>query len=191
MKLKNVKSSQSQMPSSGQEHARLRLALALLARNRIIPVAPATLRRGVTRLCTSLRQTVIEETPAFSASGNPHLLSGLDRHIGEHVAELQRLLAGGELADFEFVKLHVQRRAEQRFPLEATLQAYRCGHKALALWIQQIAAIRVGDGHDARAEATLDVFADEYTNTISTIATAAYVAHTRVLAGREGDHRSE
>ena len=165
-------------------------AIAALAGAGTIRQFAATLEPGVAELCRSIRLAVVADIPAFSASGNPQLLLELDQHVSDHVREIQRLIGGGTFSDFEFLKFHVHRRAEQRFPLEAMLHAYRCAHTLQSRWIGQ-AAIAANPQHLERvAEAVAD-FATEYTNTVSTIAAAEYVAHTRVLAEQEVDHRTQ
>jgi hypothetical protein len=108
----------------------------------------------------------LAEVPVYSASGNPEILPGLNQHGPEHVAEIGRLFGGGEIGDFGFVRNHAQHRAEQRFPLEATLHAYRCGHRVLSQWLRE-AAIAVAHEGSERAVSAIADFAIEYTNTIS------------------------
>ncbi|MSQ19634.1 MAG: hypothetical protein EXR39_08775 [Betaproteobacteria bacterium] len=67
------------------------------------------------------------------------MLSDFARHANHHITELLRLLGGGELRDFAFVRAHAHCRASQRFPLEAMLHAYRAGHKVLLQWISDAA----------------------------------------------------
>lgn len=133
---------------------------------------------------------VMDEIPAFSASGNPEIVPELERHTQDHIAEIRRLLAGGLAGDFDFVRRHARRRAEQRFPLEATLHSYRCGHKVLSRWMRDAVNAVVEDDVWQAVSAFSD-FAIEYTDAISTVATAEYVAHTRQVAEEEGDRRVE
>ncbi len=162
----------------------------MLAKTGVIPHATPSL--DATRQATgiALREAVLAEVPAFSNSGNPEILPSLNVHIAEHIQEIRRLLSGGEVGDFEFVRTHAHRRAKQRFPLDATLHAYRCGHRILSRWLRD-AAIATGPGSIERAVAAVADFAIEYTNTISTIVTSEYVFHTRVLAEAESDRRTE
>jgi hypothetical protein len=103
---------------------------------------------------------------------------------------LLRLLGGEEVGDFGFVRDHARLRAEQRFPLEWTLHAYRCGHRVLSRWMRDAArSVAVGDLD--RAVAAVADFAIEYTDAISAVITAEYVAHTRVVAAAEGDRDAE
>jgi hypothetical protein len=148
------------------------------------------LRSSYETTAAALRDAVLDEVPGFSVSGNPEVRPGLDQHAAEHVEEIRRLFAGGEIGDFEFVRTHARRRAEQRFPLEATLHAYRCGHRVLSLKLRE-AAIAANPKSLEQAVSAVADFSIEYTNTISAIATSEYVSHTRMLAEAEGDRRTE
>ena len=163
------------------ENAGLVQALLALSIPRLAAPAAAALDKTSTELARRLYEAIVEHVAAFSASGNPELLPDLARHAQEHVAELHRLLGGAALGDFEFVRAHAHRRATQRFPLEALLQAYRCVPVVLR--------------HLARSstptETALDGLAAEYASAVSLIAAAAYVDQTRVIAEAEGDRRSE
>ena len=165
-------------------------SLAKLAKQGVVPRVAASLDKQIGEVARRLKETVINEIPAFSASGNPDVLPDLDRHAGEHIAELRRLLGGGAIRDFEFVRTHARRRADQRFPLEATLHAYRCAHKVLSKWIGD-AAIATKPRSGEQIGAAVAEFLLEYTNTLGIIAAAEYVAETRVLAEAEGDRRTE
>jgi len=137
-----------------------------------------------------LNVTVLDEIPAFSTSGNPDVLPELARHGPEHTSEILRLLSGGHVGDFDFVREHARRRAEQRFPLESTLHAYRCGHRVFSHWLREAAVATSGAGAQQAVAAVAD-FAIEYTDAISTIAAGAYVSQTRLLADVAGDQRAE
>ena len=168
----------------------LRRITSLLVETGVIPHAATALETGMHIASGGLRDAVLAEISAFSASGNPEILPGLDRHASEHVQEIRRLFAGGESGEFEFVKSHAQRRAEQRFPLEAILHAYRCGHRILSLWLRE-AALATGPRNPEQAVSAVADFAIEYTNIVSSIAASEYVAHTRMVAEAEGDRRTE
>lgn len=90
------------------------------------------------------------------------------------------------------MRRHARRRAEQRFPLEATLHAYRCGHKVFSRrlhgFASSIAAAQIN------AHQLLSAVADftlEYADAVSTVAAAAYLAQTRMLADVAGDERAQ
>lgn len=165
-------------------------ALSLLRELGVVPRAAGPLRRSGERMRDALRQAVIAEIPAFSVSANPQVLPDLERHAHAHSEEIIRLFDGGEAGDFEFVREHARRRAEQRFPLEATLHAYRCGHKVLSRWIRD-AATEIKPANLDRAVAAVADFAIEYTDVISTRCAAEYVTCTRMLAESEGNQRTE
>lgn len=162
-------------------YSALRSALARLAETGMIFEAALERSKGSTRL--RLREAVLAQVPAFSSSGNPDVLPELDLHGGEHLHEICRLAGGGEIGDFDFVRAQAQRRAAQRFPLEATLHAYRCAEKILSQWLSE--------GSSKRENPAVRDFVGEYTNTVSAIATAEYVDRIRALAEAEGDRRSE
>jgi hypothetical protein len=168
----------------------LRKALARLEVIGVIPRASGALEHQQDAALEGLLKTVADEVPAFSATGNPDVMPELKTHIGDHVQEILRLFTGGQTGDFEFVAKQSARRAQQKFPLEAMLHAYRCGHKVLSRWMRNAATESAVDNVEQTISAVAD-FAIEYTNTISTIATSEYVAQTRRLAEVEGDRRTE
>lgn len=172
-------------PQSG-----IHASLAALESLGVVPSAAAALERGLAAVHAELRRTIVDEIPAFSESGNPDVLPELEAHAAEHVTEVRRLFGGGPPGGFDFVAAHAQRRAEQKFPLEASLHAYRCGHRVLSRWMRDAARATPGDKAEAAISAVAD-FAIDYTDTISNILAAEYVAHTRALAEAEGDRRTE
>ena len=139
-----------------------------------------------------LGKTVLAEIPAFSQSGNPDILPEVAQHASAHNDEMLRLLRGGAISDFEFVRTHAKRRADQHFPLEATLHAYRCGHKVLSRWVRN-AILSAGSPakHAPAVIAAVADFALEYTDAISTVAASSYVAQIRLLADVAVDNRIE
>ena len=172
------------------EFTQRRLLLSLLRQLAEVGVVPAAAAYLDTEAAADdLRAALFAEIPAFQTSANPELLPAVGRHVHEHVEELRRLFGGGELDGFDFVRIHAEQRAEQHFPLEVSLHAYRCGHRVLSQWLRQ-AAITAGASTQQAVAAVAD-FTIEYTNTISTIAAAAYVARIRILAEAEGDQRTE
>ncbi|MGI9271880.1 MAG: PucR family transcriptional regulator [Woeseiaceae bacterium] len=176
------------MPSRSQS---LKTILDSLAKVGVIPAAAAWFEAHLDEISAELRDTVRDEIPAFLESRNPDIAPEQQAHADEHVQQILRFLGGATDGDFDFVRGHAARRAEQRFPLEATLHAYRTGHRVLSKWIREAAlanadeAASVGETLAAVAD-----FAIEYTDSISTIATSEYVAQTRLLAEVEGDRRS-
>lgn len=168
----------------------LRQALQRLAAAGIIPQAAQALEAGMKSAGAELRKAVLAEIPAFTDSGNPEIVPGLDRHATDHLDEILNLFSGHAAGDFAFVTEHAHRRAEQRFPLEATLHAYRVAHRVLSHWLRD-AAVAAGPANLEKAVSAVADFSIEYTNLVSAVATAEYVAHTRMLAEAEGDRRTE
>ena len=164
--------------------------LERLATLGVIPgVAPA-LRRSADAVETAMRDAVLGEVAAFSDSRNPQILPDLKAHSKDHVAEVTRLFAGERADDFAFVRAHARRRAEQRFPLEVSLHAYRCGHRVLSRWLRDAAAAARPESAREAVDAIAD-FAIEYTDVISAVMTSEYVAHTRLIEAAEGDRSAE
>ncbi len=159
------------------------------------PFPPAAIDRVAeqTRLIAEdLQSSVLADVPEFTRSRNPDLLPESARHGFEHVEEIVRLLRGGAPGGFEFVQRHARLRAEQRFPLAATLHAYRSGHKVLARWLRDSALSLAAPAKDAQqAIAAIADFAMEYTDAISTTFATAYSAHSLMLADVAGDQRSQ
>ena len=184
-----VKTLQSASNSLYEQKA-FRKALDALSRTGIVPEVAAVLDGSMEEASKALRDTILAEVPAFQNSGNPAIMPEFAQHIGEHVRELRRLLGGGYVGDFTFVDQHARLRAEQHFPLEVTLHAYRCGHRVLSRWMRDAAVATSVEDQEQTVSAVAD-FAIEYTNTISTIATSAYVEETRKLAEAAGDLRTE
>lgn len=143
-------------------------------------------------IADELAATVLAEITAFSESRNPEVLAQLAEHGPDHVREITRLLQSGDVGDFSFVAAHARTRAKQHFPLEATLHAYRCGHKVFASWLRK-AMLQIAsdpDAHLQQVSATAD-FALEYTDAVSTILAREYLTQTRLTADVTMDKRSE
>ena len=166
-------------------------ALRRIAGSPVLAAAIDRVANNAATIAAQLQQTVLAEVPEFSKSRNPDLLPELAGHGREHVAEIVRLLRGGGIGRFDFVHEHARRRAEQRFPLEATLHAYRSGHKVLSRWLRE-SAMTVASPEDAqRAIAGIVDFAMEYTDAISTTFAGTYSSHSLLLADVAGDQRSQ
>ncbi len=171
------------------DHPALKKSLLRLRRLGAIPAGAPILERRMASASRALRAAVIDEVPALAASGSD-VQAERDRHAMAHLREICRLMAGGDLGDFEFVREHARVRAEQHFPLEATLHAYRCGHQVLSRWMRA-AAVAVSRRNQSQSISAVADFSIEYTNAISAAMTAAYVDHTRQLAEAEGDRRTD
>jgi hypothetical protein len=167
-------------------------AVARLRRVGVVPGVSATLRAARRDFVSTLRAAVLDEVPAYTESGNPEVLPELQQHIEDHVTEVCGLLAGDPTGPFEFIDAHAERRAAQKFPLDAMLQAYRCLHKLLVPWIRDAAlSVAADDAHVRRVVAAVTDFTIEYTGFAGSRLTARYVDHTRRLAEAEGDRRFE
>ncbi len=169
----------------------LYLSVAVLRENGHLPRLGQRLAETADTIETATYAQVRRDIDAFDASGNPDVLPELRQHLADLVAGVCGLLGESGQVDFDFAHQHAERRAQQRFPLEALLHTYRCSHRTIAPWIRDAAlTITPGAGTEVSAAAAGD-FALEYTDAVSNLATAAYVKHTRRLAEAEGDRRTE
>lgn len=169
----------------------LDLSVAVLRENGHLPRLGRRLAETAGTIEATTYAQVRRDISAFDASGNPDVLPELRQHLADLVAGVCGLLGDSGQVDFDFANQHAERRAQQRFPLEALLHTYRCSHRAIAPWIRDAAlTIAPAAGTEVSAAAAGD-FALEYTDAISNLATAAYVRHTRRLAEAEGDRRTE
>src|ERR1700688_4503470 len=125
-------------------------ALRRVSGSAVLAAAIDRFANNAAAIAAQLQQAVLAEVPEFSKSRNPDLLPELAGHGREHVDEILRLLRGGVLGRFDFVHEHARRRAEQRFPLEATLHAYRSGHKVLSRWLRESVSIAALPAEDAQ-----------------------------------------
>jgi hypothetical protein len=166
-------------------------ALRRLEAAGVVPAVQPALLADAGRMAAELRQAVLDETPAFTESGNPDVIPELEQHLEAHVRETCRLLGGGLPGDLAFVRDHAERRAAQKFPLDALLQSYSILHKTLANWIRE-AALEVADesAHLRRVVAAITDFVIEYTGNAGNLLTSEYVHHTRRQAEAEADRRS-
>src|SRR5262245_349415 len=101
-------------------------ALDDLGKHYSLPDAAAHLERHSPASAHQLARTVPKQGPDFTASRNPDIVPDVARHAADHLGEIVRLLRTRLGADLDFVREHARRRAEQHFPLEAVLHAYRC-----------------------------------------------------------------
>ncbi len=172
--------------------APLQATLISLTSLGVVPGVAPGLKTDAGRVREEVYDLILSEIPAFSGSGNPDVLPELKRHLEEHVGEACRLLGGGRNADFGFVRDHAHRRAEQKFPLDALLGAYRCLHKVFLRRIRDDALGTAPESaHVRRVIAAVTDFTIEYIGTIATLCTSEYVQQTRMLAEAEGDRRTE
>ena len=146
------------------------------------PAAAAGLAATMDSAGAALAATVRSEIPAFEESGNPEVLPEFDRHAADHFTEIHRLVGGSGLPQLEFVRRYAAKMAEQNFPLEASLHAYRCAHRVIARWLL--------DAAGPESVAAVTDFVLDYIDTVATIATSEYVRRTRQLSEAEADRRS-
>ncbi len=175
----------------GPDFGALRDAVRRLEAAGVVPAVQPALLADAERITAELHRAVLDDTPAFTDSGNPDIVPELEQHLGAHVREVCRLLGGGLPGELVFVREHAERRASQRFPLDALLQSYSVLHKTLANWVRE-AALGVADesAHLRRVVAAVTDFVIEYTGNAGTLITSEYVHHTRRLAEAEADRRS-
>ena len=167
-------------------------AVNALRSHGVVPAIVSALHDSRDTALAALQQAVRDEVPAYSDSGNPEVLPELDAHLTEHVDEIIRLLGGAAAPKLDYVRRHAERRAEQRFPLEALLHTFRCGHKVISTWLRDAALANADRSAQVRrVVAAVADFTIEYTDSVSTTATSSYVSHTRYLAESESDRRSE
>lgn len=167
-------------------------ALRRVTGSSALVMAIDTVATNAPAVAARLQQAVLAEVPEFSRSRNPDLLPELAQHGRDHVDEIVRLLRERRVDRFEFVRAHARRRAEQRFPLEATLHAYRSGQKVLSRWLRDSTLSADLPAPDAqRATSAVADFSMEYANAISTTFASSYATHSLLLAEVAGDQRSE
>ena len=157
----------------------------------VVPAVQAPLIADALRIAAELREAVLGEVPAFTDSGNPDVIPELEGHLEAHVREVCRLLGGGVAGDLDFVRQHAERRAVQKFPLDALLQSYRILQRTLVDRVRD-AALAVADetAHLRRVVAAVTDFVIEYMGDAGSVLTSEYVRQARLLAEAEADRRS-
>lgn len=154
--------------------------------------AHPTPNRAVAELTPILESRITAEVDAFSASANPAVVPELRLHIEESCRAMLTVLETRQPGDVEFVRRYARQRAQQRFPLEATLHTYRSAHRVLSEWLRDWALSAADPGAQVRrVVAAATDYVIEFLDLISTVATAEYVEHTRLIAEAESDRRSE
>lgn len=139
-----------------------------------------------------LHRALLEQVPAFERSGNVAVIPEQAEHGAAHTAHLLDLLSGASGPAFDFVRAHVCRRAEQKFPLEAVLHAYRLGHRLFSQALRQALTEhrRRSDSLEGLLSAAVD-FSMDYTDAISAMAVAEYTAHVQLQADVASDRRAQ
>lgn len=158
----------------------------------IVPAVATAIEPQIEAVSGQLQQAIISDIDAFTRSGNPDVLPELERLCRQQVGELRRLLTGAKPGEFEFIVDAAQRRAGQRFPLEAMLQTMTCAHRVLLPWVRDAAlAVASETAQVRKVVATMTELVNRYCSAMGTLFTAEYVAETRLLAESENDRRSE
>lgn len=171
---------------------RITAVISTLREAGVVPGVAARLKKSAESINSELRGSVVREVPAFAQTGNPDVLPELEQHLALHTDEVCRLLSGLPPRELDFVIDHAQRRAKQKFPLDALLAAYRCVHQILSTRIRDVALETADESaHVRRVVAAVTDLMIEYTGAISTLITSEYVSQTRLLAEAEGDRRTE
>ena len=169
----------------------LAATIAALRDNGVVPGISTSLRAEADEALEKLNATAIAEVAAYAETGNPDVLPELRQHLAAHLDEICRLLEGRLIGEFAFVAAHAERRAAQKFPLDAVLQTYRCLHRLMSTWVRDAALANADtDAHVRRVVAQVTDFTIEYTGAVGSLLTARYVDHARRLAEAEGDRRT-
>ena len=178
------------MMTHGDDEA-LRDALSRLTAAGVVPGVAGRFAAAADGIVETLFDAVLEASAAYVESANPDILPELRAHLGDHTEEVRRLLGGGVPGDLAFVRTHAERRAEQKFPLDALLQSYRVLHRLLSDRVRD-AALEVADesAQLRRVVAAATDFMIEYAGSIGTLATSEYVTRTRRVAEADADRRS-
>lgn len=165
-------------------------SLKRLTQSHLVPIAAEWLIPQVAILQRDIQSKVVDDVPAYSASGNPDVIPSLEKHVAACTHDLIRILGGAAPGDFAFVTEHARACAGQRFPLEAILHTYRCYQRVLIRWLGEAIIQREPLGSQPSLVIDVTDFALAYTNLASSIASAAYVDAMRNRINVEGDRRA-
>jgi hypothetical protein len=182
------------MVRMADHHAKaLTTSLRSIAGSRAAAAALDRVAKNSAIIAAEMHQATLTAVPEFSKSRNPDLAPELAQHCKDNVEQFLRLLHGDAAGGLDIIHSHARRRAEQHFPLEATLHAYRSDLKVWSRWLREsVFAVAATEKTDTQqAIAGLSDVAMEYTDTISTAFAATYSAHSLLLAEQAGDQRSE
>lgn len=158
----------------------------------VVPSVAAMLQSDGPGIVASICGRVVGDVAAFTTSANPDLFPQLETHVSELIGDICHQLSGQAGGEFGFVCKHAIRRAEQKFPLDAELSAYRLVHRAVVPWLQDASTKCANESAQLRrVMAAAANFANEYMSTISSLLTSEYVLQTRLAAEAEGDRRTE
>ncbi len=124
--------------------AQIDAAISALRASGVVPAVAQALMDSAGAITRDLQEAVVREVPAFTVTGNPDVLPELRQDLERHVEAVYCLLAGRRPGDLSFVRTHAQRRAEQKFPLDAVMKENRCAHKIMSQSIRD-AALQADD----------------------------------------------
>lgn len=161
----------------------------LLQANSVKPVLSGLIQQE-SAISARLHAAVIAEVAAFSDSSNPEILPLLQRHLDELVAEILGQLRGEPLRELNIVRDFVGHTAEQFFPLEPIVHAYRVCMKTLLSELT-VAMPVSGEAKQARTLLALTEYLLEFFNSASIVAAEHHVDQSRLLADVASDQRSE
>ncbi|HUH83402.1 MAG TPA: helix-turn-helix domain-containing protein [Stellaceae bacterium] len=159
------------------------------------PLAARAIRRMHERRVAVAQSTlaaVQRENIEFQQASSGDFTQQPIEHLQQHFAVLLAIGDGAELGEdpFRFVRGLAVIRAQQQFPLAASLHAYRIGHKGVLTAVRE--AVPEDDESHRKAMASLLTLSDflmEYTDVISTILTEACVAEEKLLNTRRARGR--
>lgn len=172
------------------EHAGIERSLSALARFGVPSRTSLPLSRWSGEWSRQVCESLAAAVPVSWAQATQEARAELERHVGEHIAELSRLLGGGAVGEFEFVRAAARRLAAQRLSIEVTLQAFRCMAPVLLGGLRAVAVSARSRKREQAATALADLL-NEYIGTVGIVFASEYVAHASVVAELEGDRRAE
>lgn len=140
----------------------------------------------------ALHDAVLSEISAFSESRNPLATDLVKGESGELTDAVMRLLKHEGIGALAFTTQSGYRRADQRFPLEAMLHAFRVGQKTIIGWLRTaIQSVESPAAPNPESLTAVTDFAIDFVNAVSTLFATAYLDRTRAIAESAGDRRAE
>jgi len=179
------------MSDDKREIASQALAESLDRLRKVTAVAPGakTLEGRAADITAAVVDAIIADVAAFSDTANPKINPLLEQHSAELVAEYLALLDGHSPQLPAFVERYASEAAEQYFPLEALLHAYRVAMREL-LQATTGALLQTSRRDGLSIVTTTTDFLLEFVNVTSTLATEHYLDRSRLLADVASDQRS-
>jgi hypothetical protein len=158
----------------------------------IAAVAPGAknLQGRALDIAAAVVSTVVADVAAFSDTANPKIKPMLELHVAELVTEYLRMLDGHAPQPPAFVERYAGEAAEQYFPLEALLHAYRVAMREL-LQATTGALLQTSRRDSLEIVTAVTDFLLEFVNVASTLATEHYLDRSRLLADVASDQRSQ